>query len=151
MNQMNVNFLLSRKEAIRGLTLDVAGVMPAEQGEYRPYPESLTFAQLLLHAVTFEARVCSRLSTGEWSKVNYAAEPLPLPEAIALVKKLTAEHLDCLKQLAPEKWAESIELPWGGAAPAFAIVNATNEHEIHHRGQMYVHLRLNGITPPHYR
>jgi uncharacterized damage-inducible protein DinB len=30
------------------------------------------------------------------------------------------------------------------------IINLINDHQTHHRGQMMVYLRLNGLTPPKY-
>ena len=39
---------------------------------------------------------------------------------------------------------------WGGHSTKRKIVFLLNDHQTHHRGQLVVYLRLNGIKPPAY-
>jgi uncharacterized damage-inducible protein DinB len=39
---------------------------------------------------------------------------------------------------------------WGGHSTKRKIVFLLNDHQTHHRGQLIVYLRLNGIKPPKY-
>jgi uncharacterized damage-inducible protein DinB len=42
----------------------------------------------------------------------------------------------------------SVATPWGRSMPGYALVRAGNDEFLHHRGQLYVMLRLAGGTPP---
>lgn len=37
-----------------------------------------------------------------------------------------------------------------GRMSKLQFINLLNDHQTHHRGQMMVYLRLNGIQPPEY-
>ncbi len=149
MEKKIIDFMLGRKAEIRSLAIEVAKAMPEDKSDYKPYPESMTFTDLFLHSIGFECMVCNWVKTGSFG----GQSPMPkcLCEAIPLAEKVSAENLETLKAVPAEQWAAIVKLPWGPEVPLFALVNMTNEHEIHHRGQLYTHLRLCGVTPPHYR
>jgi len=145
-----IDFILARRDTDRGLTMKVGKAMPPEKGEYKPYPEAFTFKKLLLHAVEWEATVCGRITTGKWDFKEFSDEGLSLAAVLELTEKITAEGSEVLKNLAPEKWEEMVDLPWGGSQPVYGLLFGVLEHEVHHRGQLYVYLRMNGIVPPQY-
>jgi uncharacterized damage-inducible protein DinB len=68
-----------------------------------------------------------------------------------LAEELTAAlERDCAALAAqPEEFhAKIIKRLDGQAVTRLEMVQFTKEHELTHRSQMFVYLRLNGVTPP---
>jgi uncharacterized damage-inducible protein DinB len=70
-------------------------------------------------------------------------------EIIAYVSNAFDYGGKSIEMLDAKKLEEVINF-WGGRATKRKIVLLLNDHQTHHRGQMVVYLRLNGIAPPAY-
>ena len=74
-----------------------------------------------------------------------------------LSKKEIIEHLSNAFDYTAETFAQMTDKTleeeldyWGGHSTKRKIVFLLNDHQTHHRGQLIVYLRLNGIKPPAY-
>ena len=88
MDRKVIEFILTRREMDRSLTLKVAKAMPAEKGEYRPYVTAFSFKKLLLHTAEWETVVAKRLIQGAWNFQENSDDGLSLSEVIAQVEKM---------------------------------------------------------------
>jgi len=134
-------------------TLEVAEAMPDSLYSYRPVDSVFTFGEHLLHLERNLYGLCSRfvLQTD-----RYQVAPAPetmhkghiierLRAAISYVDQALAETPDSMLSLPAEGF-------WGpDAISRRGIFWLMRDHMSHHRGQMVVYLRLNGIEPPRYR
>jgi uncharacterized damage-inducible protein DinB len=67
----------------------------------------------------------------------------------ALLAHLRAESGELLAELSPADMQRTVVTPGGASMAAWKWLRAMCEHEAHHRGQLYLMLRLCGIeTPP---
>jgi uncharacterized damage-inducible protein DinB len=67
---------------------------------------------------------------------------------IAFMERVHAESVAILKELTPEDLERKGLSPDGSPVTAWKLLRAMVEHEIHHRGEMYVYLALMGIERP---
>ena len=131
--------------------LEVAEAMPAEKYNYQPSEEVFTFGEQLMHIaanlyylngtyISGEEPVDMDLDINDKSKQELISD---LQEAIAQV--------DMSYQLL-EPGAENEELMLFNriAADKKRVFMLMKDHVTHHRGQLVVYLRLNGIQPPAY-
>ena len=130
--------------------------VPADKPEFAPHPKSMPLGRLAPHVaelVGFGLRV---LTT---PRVDFSAgsyKPLPLESAAQLVKVLEEGAAKLRKALADtpdEAWKENWKLAFEGKvlfeAPRFLAYRAMFlNHLVHHRAQLGVYLRLNGIPVP---
>jgi len=68
---------------------------------------------------------------------------------IASMNLIFEEIIKYLKKLAPQVLQEDIRM-WCGNSSKLRLLNLMDNHLAHHRGQLVVYLRLNGIKPPSY-
>ena len=129
--------LLSLIENSRTYTFAVAEAMPENLDSFKPAADTWSFMEQLHH-----------IAYGiEWWKDNYVkgVKIAWEPPAISKSRKEVVDYLgkayDSLKD-AVNKATMSDDLIKG--------FFATLDHITHHRGQLIVYLRCNGITPPEY-
>jgi uncharacterized damage-inducible protein DinB len=129
--------LLSLVENSRTYTLAVADAMPEELDNFKPTADTWTFREQLHH-----------IAYGiNWWKKNYieAVKTAWEPPATPGSRKELMTYLD--------QAFYSLKKTLINAAMNEDRIKgffATMDHITHHRGQVIVYLRCNGITPPEY-
>lgn len=138
-------------ERARDYTLEVARLMPAEKYSFRPTPEEMSFAEQVVHlAANLGWLSSSYLRQGEENPVSKEDFQQWEKEAVlAVVEKTYRYALDALRSLPSQRLDDSVEF-FAGPMQTIQIVNLMNDHQTHHRAQLVVYLRLNGIKPPRY-
>ncbi len=145
--------LIEKLERYRAVTLATLDVVPEERLAWSPVPELFTFAQHFHHIFQTEDYYAHGLLAGDWN-FDRIRMPKALPSRASIrerlldIRRYTLERLEVLddealrRTLIPPNFpVESTIRGW------FEFVL---EHEIHHRSQTAVYLRLIGITPPFY-
>jgi uncharacterized damage-inducible protein DinB len=147
----------------RPYLLMAAHALPREHFDFKPRPEMLTAQQTIVHIAEAERGWLHSVVDGtpdeEW--VSLQADPaegwktvIDAPDHAALHRLLEEWHrptqrwLDRpsseLARISTRKLADGSErrytLHW--------ILDHVQEHEIHHRAQLNLYLRMLGITPP---
>lgn len=130
-------YLLSTLENSRNYTLAVANAMPEKHDGFKPAPEVWTFLEQLHHIA---------YGIGWWeenfikgNKTDWAPTPTKKTRKEVITYLDTA--YDGLKNTISKAKAGD-DLVKG--------FNATLDHVTHHRGQLVVYLRCNGIAAPDY-
>lgn len=67
---------------------------------------------------------------------------------VALLEQVHARVQDHVEPLADADLERVIELPWGSKVPLWWVFWHLLEHEIHHRGEIYLMLGLLGMEAP---
>jgi uncharacterized damage-inducible protein DinB len=70
-------------------------------------------------------------------------------EIIMVLNKTFDFALDVLKHFDGAHLSDTVTF-FAGRMNKLQIINLLNDHQTHHRAQMLVYLRLNGIKPPEY-
>lgn len=137
----------------RDLTRQVAAAMPPEHGSFAPWPGAMTFAELILHILSAEKTLVEAIKARNgqfiWDQGLSTASFPDLPAVMQLLTDLTAAHDAFFASLSDADYATPLVAPWG-TFPLWHFVEEWARHEAHHRGQMYVYMRLCGVQPPDY-
>jgi uncharacterized damage-inducible protein DinB len=137
--------------------------LPVERFDFKPRPEMMTARQVVLHIAEVDRWWIDHIVEGK-PYVDYVvshADPAQgftdaydAPDHASLIALLAECHL------APQRWLEhpAAELgrviqfqPEKGPERRYTlhwILDHLQEHDIHHRAQLNLYLRLMGITPP---
>jgi uncharacterized damage-inducible protein DinB len=129
----------------------VAALVPAGDIDWTPGAGVMTFGDLMRHLAVCERWLFVEVALGRASR--YRSHDRSLAPALTHVLQLLTDlHDDAMTELqaiSDENWARSITTPAGARLPAHKWLRAMAEHEVHHRGQLYLMLRLRGVaTPP---
>ena len=130
------------------LTLAVAEAMPAENYDFKPNPEEMSFGEQIAHIGAANYSYCARMSN--------AKSPFVKPEKYdkATVMKLVGDSFDyCGEAIGPLSDAQLNEMrgPEGRQTSVRELTEGVLMHMAHHRGQVEVYLRLKNIKPPTYK
>lgn len=145
---------LERLENSKKYLLLVAEMMPEEKYNYRATPESLTFAENLLH-IGYAADWHSQSLLGGRASRDWQTDTIfkvtdkSKGEMIALIHKTFDETIQFIKQFDPSRLDEELDY-FGLNRNKRQILLLLSDHITHHRAQMLVYLRLNGLVPPRY-
>lgn len=156
--------LASAFRTVRDNTIHVAEDIPEDQYGFRPYPESRSVAETLMHIVNIpagahEMHVVQKLTTLVGFDFMKFLGPLleaeKKPHTKAEIIKLLTEGRDYtagwLEKLSDETLAEHVAMPPNSNNPPsktrFEMLLGIKEHEMHHRGQLMLVERLVGVVP----
>jgi len=147
--------VLSKWKGMKSYTLAVAELMPESNYAYKPVPEEFSFAEQQMHIAGNLYALSAKLIRGVeppfsgkqlMEKVKQGASKKELIETLGKAFDYAEETF---AQMTAKTLAEEIDY-WGGHSAKRKIVLLLNDHQTHHRAQMIVYLRLNGIKPPAY-
>lgn len=132
-------------------TLSVAQIMPAENYAFKPSADEMSFGRQLLHLSQNLGWLSSYYLNNE-DKNPVRESDLKLQQKdsiIAVVNKTYKYALQILEHFPPDKLDDTVSF-FAGPMNKLQIINLLNDHQTHHRGQLVVYLRLQGIKPPPY-
>ena len=138
---------------IRGRTDAVVARIPRERFDWTYQQGKFTLADLIRHLgaierYMFAENACRRPSTYPGHGRELADGP---DEILAFFARTHRETMEILAALSPDDLKARCVTPGGAALPVWKWLRAMVEHEIHHRGQIYLYLGMLGVaTPPLY-
>jgi len=138
---------------VRHRTLKVAELVPADKMEWAPAEGAMTFGDVIRHLAVVERWMFLENVMGRPSR--YASHGRELADGReAILAFLREMHADTLRELATLNDADldrPATTPAGKPLATWKWLRGMVEHEAHHRGQIYLMLRLCGVaTPPLY-
>lgn len=145
---------LERLENSRKYLILVAETMPEEKYSYRASPESMTFAENLMHigyAIDWHSQSLLGVRESRVWKTDtvFKVANKSKENLIATIDKTFDETITLIKQFDPAQLDDELDY-FGLNRTKRQIFLLLADHVTHHRGQMLVYLRLNGLVPPRY-
>ena len=138
---------------MRGRTSRIVRAIPPDQLEWTYRPGKFTLGDIVRHLAALERHMFARTPAG--SRANILGTAKSLPQAMSRCSPTsTAMHqetVDILRSLPDARLEETCETPGGARLRVWKWLRAMIEHEVHHRGQIYLYLGMLDIdTPPLY-
>ena len=144
---------LSYVDSVRGRTRRVVQTIPPDQIEWTHRDGAFTLGGLVRHIGSAERYMFAETARGNVS--TYPGHGRDLADGyeavLAYFDRTHAEALDIYRSLTPEVLSGRCTTPAGTSITTWKWLRAMVEHEIHHRGQLYLMLGMLGVkTPPLY-
>ena len=129
---------------IRERTLRVARCIPPDKMRWTYAPGKFTLGDLLRHLAVAERYMWAETVQGKPSRYASHGEELAgdLPATLELMQQLHTESMAIFAALTDEQLARKCITPGGGEIAAWKWLRAMVEHEVHHRGQIYMYLHV---------
>ena len=140
-------------ERIRERTNRVIACVPEDQIEWTHKAGAFTFADLIRHIGATERYMFAENAQLRPSRYPGHGRQLAdgYDEVIEFLAGMHRESMEILRDLSPEDMQRKCETPGGGHLRVWKWLRAMIEHEVHHRGQIYLMLGMLGVeTPPLY-
>lgn len=149
----SIDGFLSYVDSVRGRTRRLAETIPAEHTEWTHREGAFTLGGLVRHIGATERYMFAETARGNTSRYpGHGRELADGRDAVlAYLDSTHAESVDIYRSLTPEVLAGRCTTPAGTSITTWKWLRAMIEHEIHHRGQLYLMLSMLGVrTPPLY-
>jgi uncharacterized damage-inducible protein DinB len=140
-------------EKVRARTRRVADCIPPDRLEWTWAEGKFTLGDILRHLAGIERDMYAenaRLRPSRYA--GCGRELADGPEAVrAYLERCHSESMEIFRALSDEDLESLCETPGGAKLPVGKWLRLMIEHEIHHRGQLYMALGILGVpTPPIY-
>ncbi len=145
---------LERLENSRKYLILVAETMPEDKYDFRASPESLTFAENLMHigyALDWHSQsLLGGRESRDWNTdTTFRVDNKSKKEMIARINKTFDESIKLIEQFETAHLEDELDY-FGLNRTKRQIFLLLADHITHHRGQMLVYMRLNELVPPRY-
>ncbi len=147
----NIESFLEYFGKIRERTLRVARVIPPDQLEWSYAPGRFTLGDQLRHIACAERYAWVESQQNRPSRYAGCGRDLAdgYDSVLAFVERLRGETVEIMRGFTPEDLNKKCLTPDGSPITRWKALRIMVEHEIHHRGQIYVYLSMLGVkTPP---
>ncbi|PWK17650.1 DinB family protein [Xanthomarina spongicola] len=145
---------LERLENSRKYLILVAENMPEDKYEYKASPESMSFSENLMHiawAMDWHSQtLLGGRKARDWNTdKELKVENKSKKEMIATINKTFNETIKLISEFNTTQFNDQLDY-LGLNRTKRQIFLLLTDHITHHRGQMLVYMRLNGLKPPRY-
>ena len=140
-------------EKVRGRTVRVVDCIPEDRLEWTWQPGKFTLGDVVRHLAAIERYMYAENAARRPSRYPGHGRELAegLPAVRAFLDRCHAETVEILGGLSDADLREKCVTPGGASLAVGKWLRLMVEHEIHHRGQLYLGLGLLGVpTPPIY-
>lgn len=140
-------------EKVRARTLRVIKVIPPEHIEWTYKEGKFTLGDIIRHLATIERYMYAENAQFKPSRYNGCGAELVsgYDNVLSFLNQMHEESLEIFSKLTPEDLQKKCTTPAGSPITLWKWLRLMAEHEIHHRGQIYMYLGILGVeTPPIY-
>ncbi len=141
-----------RLDRVQEVTLKAVAAVPDGRWNWKPCPQVRTVKELVRHIYAWErlwARAAkSGVLTQKDAEKEERTEFKEPRELIAYARKVHREATGIVKKLTERDLKRKVKLFFGMELPASVCIATVYDEHWHHRGQLYVYLRLLGVEPP---
>ena len=140
-------------DKVRERTLNLIRVVPPDQLDWSYMPGKFTVGDQIRHIATIERYMFAETICGRKSAYHGCGKELAdgYDNILALFNELHRQSLDIFSRLGDEDLQKKCITPGNAEVRVWKWMRLMVEHEIHHRGELYIYLNLLGVrTPPMY-
>jgi uncharacterized damage-inducible protein DinB len=153
MQIQDVGSFLEYFDKVYQRTLRVVRCIPADKVEWSFREGKFTLGDLVRHIAAIERYMFIETIQGKPSGYVGCGKDLAdgLEEVVLFLERLHRESVEIISRLNADDLNRKCTTPEGTPITVWKWLRAMVEHEIHHRGQIYIYLAmLNVSTPPLY-
>lgn len=142
--------ILDYFDKVRARTLRVARAIPRHQLEWSHAPGKFTFGDILRHLGAIERHMFAENARLRPSRYPGHGRELAdgYDEVFDYLARMHAESMELLSGLSPADLEQKCVTPGGTRITVWKWLRSMAEHEVHHRGQIYVYLSILGVPSP---
>ncbi|HLJ45577.1 MAG TPA: DinB family protein [Bryobacteraceae bacterium] len=140
-------------EKIHQRTMNVVRAIPPDKVDWSFRDGKFTLGDLVRHIATANRYIFLEVAQGKQSTYAGCGKHLAptYDDLIAFAERMHREVVEIISGLTPDDLERRCTTPDGASIKTWKWLRAMVEHEIHHRGQIYIYLSLlETASPPLY-
>lgn len=149
----SVRSFLSYYERVRERTNRIVAIVPADRLDFSYKPGKFTLGDQIRHIAAIERYMYGETISGRRSAYPGCGKDLAdgYDRVVDWFNRMHRETVGIIAALSDEDLNRKCRTPANSEITVWKWLRAMVEHEIHHRGQLYIYLNLLDIpTPPMY-
>jgi uncharacterized damage-inducible protein DinB len=125
-------------------TMNVVGAIPPGKVDWGFRPDKFTLGDLVRHIAASNRYIFLEVAKGNRSTYHGCGKEYgaSYDEIVAFAERLHREAIETLSHFTTEGLQRRCTTPDGASIPVWKWLRSMVEHEIHHRGQIYIYLSL---------
>ena len=148
---MNAKSLFHYWSQVRQGLFEALDKLTDAQLDFVPHPGLWSLRETVCHIAGTEDGWLRYYAANRWHEEEAQPHPQDYPTVADLKALLTKVHQETEAQFAQDADASMervVQLPWGSQTTLGWVVWHVLEHEIHHRGEIFLMLGMQGIEAP---
>jgi uncharacterized damage-inducible protein DinB len=153
MEIQTIDSFLEYLDKVHQRTLRVVRCIPPDKLDWSYAPGKFTLGDLVRHIACIERHMYAENVQGKPSRYAGCGKELAdgYDPVVQFMEHMHRESVEIFSRLSPEDLNRKCETPGGASITIWKWLRSMTEHEIHHRGQIYLYLAMLGVaTPPLY-
>ena len=149
----NIDAFLEYLDKVHQRTLRVARCIPPDKLDWSYAPGKFTLGDLVRHIAAVNRYMFAENVQGRPSRYPGCGKELAdgYDQVVQFMQRMHHESVEIFSRLSPDDLNRKCETPGGASITVWKWLRSMVEHEIHHRGQIYLYLAMLGVaTPPLY-
>ena len=136
--------------SVRERTMRVARCIPGDKIDWTYAPDKFTLGDILRHLAVAERYMWAENAQGHAARYTTHGKELAdgLENVLAFMERLHAESIAIFSKLSNEDLQRKCMTPGNAPITTWKWLRLMTEHEIHHRGQIYLYLSMLGVPTP---
>jgi len=141
---------LQNFEQVRDRTMRLVKCIPPDKIEWTCREGDFTIGDLARHIASTERTIFAECACGRPSRYKGCGRELAdgRDNIVAYMERMHAESMEIFRNMSDAQWNAKGTSPEGKPVTAWRMLRAMLEHEVHHRGQIYVYLGILGVPVP---
>lgn len=130
----------------RAVLQDILNRVPDEKFDFQPWANSMTLGNLALHMVTSADWFAEAVKAGSFGRPE-KVEASSMADVRRIVDEYTAKTKATIESLTEAQIEGMVDgkAIFGMDAPGHVWLGSMKDHEVHHKGQMFVYARIAGV------
>ncbi|WP_223609463.1 DinB family protein [Chryseobacterium sp. OSA05B] len=146
----SVTSFIDYYEKVRARTLRLIEVVPPEHLDFSYKPGKFTIGDQIRHIAAIERYMYGETISGRKSAYQGCGKELAdgYETIIAFFNEMHRQTIEIIRGLSDEDLNRKCLTPPGNEISVWKWLRAMIEHEIHHRGELYIYLNLLDVKTP---
>ncbi len=153
MQAQSLDVFLEYLDKVHQRSMRVVRAIPADKLEWSYAAGKFTLGDLVRHMGAIERYMFGETVQGKPSRYQGCGKDLAdgFDQVVGFKETMDRETAEIIRSLGPEGMMRKCTTPDGASITVWKWLRLMVEHEIHHRGQLYIYLAMLDVpTPPLY-
>ncbi len=150
MSSQSLTEFLDYFEKVHARTVRVLRCIPPDKIEWTYHEGKFTLGDLARHIAAIERNMFAENAQGKPSRYDGCGSELAdgYDDVLDYVERMHRQSMEIFSRLTEDDLNRKCETVGGAAITTWKWLRSMIEHEVHHRGQIYLYLAMLGVKAP---
>jgi uncharacterized damage-inducible protein DinB len=134
----------------RLVTVELVDMLPEGKLDFKPWGGAMTLSKLVTHLMTSGFQFSQAVKQGAMGDSGEKPVFSSITDLKKYVHEITEQTKSTLTSLTDEDLEKFVDTSkvFGRDLPGKVLLSSMRDHEIHHKGQLFIYARMTGVQNP---